>query len=68
MRCGFCKKKCGLCVFKCKYCNIDFCSSCRMPEVHQCINMDNLKHIQNDKLKTKLMKEKTVSDKIETRL
>ena len=64
MRCGFCKKKCGICVFKCKYCEIDFCSSCRMPEIHKCIKMDECKGEYANNLKAKLMKEKTIADKL----
>ena len=27
----------------CKWCDTTFCSSCRMPEVHKCPNLDKLK-------------------------
>ena len=40
-------EKCGaalsLAVGYCKWCNTDFCSSCRIPEVHNCPNLADLK-------------------------
>jgi predicted nucleic acid binding AN1-type Zn finger protein len=38
-----CTKQPSLAVGYCKWCDITFCSSCRMPEVHKCPNLDKLK-------------------------
>jgi len=64
MKCQSCKKKCGICTFKCKYCDNNFCTSCRMPEIHKCENMESCKQEQTDRLKFRLMKDKTTADKL----
>ena len=38
-----CTKQQSLAVGYCKWCDITFCSSCRMPEVHNCHNLEELK-------------------------
>ena len=43
-----CTKQPSLAVGYCKWCDNTFCSSCRMPEIHKCPNLDKLK--ENKKL------------------
>tara|TARA_B110000305_G_C19009529_1_gene434265 strand:- start:277 stop:588 length:312 start_codon:yes stop_codon:yes gene_type:complete len=38
-----CSSQPSLVVGYCKWCDTTFCSSCRMPEVHNCPNLDKLK-------------------------
>jgi hypothetical protein len=54
-RCGNCKTKLGLVRFPCT-CSSEFCSSCRLPEVHSCLAQ----------VKKEVILPKVVAPKVET--
>ncbi len=53
-KCSSCKRTKQL-LFECK-CSSKFCSSCRLPELHECIEMEQFK--DKIKLQTELYKNK----------
>ena len=58
------KKKCELCAKKkmlmdCKYCRLNFCLNCLIPELHKCSNISNCQEMQRDALKKTLEKNKS---------
>jgi predicted nucleic acid binding AN1-type Zn finger protein len=57
-RCITCNHKSAAIVGFCKYCNNNFCLKHRLPESHQCINMNILCKQEYDKNSEKLMQEK----------
>ena len=59
---GNCKLKNQLIIGYCNYCNKDFCVKHRYPELHNCINLDQVH--SRTKLAETLMKSKIVSSKI----
>ena len=66
MRCPTCNKKVAVVQsIKCKYCDVTFCMSCRMPEVHSCNNIKQCKQDSQKKLETRLLKEKTIAPKVQ---
>lgn len=57
-------KKCGLCnkknmLMDCKYCRLNFCLKCLIPELHKCANISNCQEMQRDALKITLEKNKS---------
>ena len=51
-KCSFCNKKLKLITYDCK-CGLKFCSECRYPEIHKCININDKiteerKKLEND--------------------
>ena len=51
-KCSFCNKKLKLITYDCK-CGLKFCSECRYPEIHKCINInakitEERKKLEND--------------------
>ena len=63
-KCTNCRKKIGLLTFDCKYCNGDFCSSCRDMNVHKCKGLDDCKKRKLSELENKLNSEKVESEKL----
>jgi ubiquitin C len=59
-----CKSRATKIVGHCRYCQLDFCSSHRMTEVHNCSSLDEVKANAASKLGAKLMGEKAVSAKV----
>jgi len=51
-----CNQPLSLAIGYCKWCDTNFCVSCRMPEVHNCPNLDKLKNNKKD-LNTQKLKE-----------
>ena len=58
-RCSCCKKKLSLITFKCK-CELTFCISCKMPEIHKC----TYNYLSAEKLKLEKENPKIIPDKI----
>lgn len=48
----------SLAVGYCKWCKITYCSACRMPEVHNCPNLDDLKNSKKEQNSQQLNKNK----------
>jgi len=48
----------------CKYCGFDYCNTHRLPEVHLCPNLLDLKQAAHDANTATLMKYKTVEKKV----
>ena len=63
-RCDNCRKKTSVPI-KCKYCSKEHCMPCRYEDVHKCENIDVMKSDKVKILEKTLMKQKTVSNKIE---
>tara|TARA_B100001057_G_C22006532_1_gene628125 strand:+ start:194 stop:448 length:255 start_codon:yes stop_codon:yes gene_type:complete len=65
-RCGFrdCNKKCALLIGDCRYCNFKFCEMHRLPEVHNCSNIEDCRQQHFMKNQNKLMTEKCVAPKV----
>ena len=63
-RCPNCNKKCAT-PLMCKWCEHDYCFSCRSPETHKCINIAHVKSTKLALLKDTLDKQKTTAVKIE---
>lgn len=63
-KCLNCKKKIGLLGFECKYCNKEFCSSCRYIIVHNCKGLENCKKEKISELKDKLDSQKIIISKL----
>jgi len=59
-----CKSRSAKIVGHCRYCQLDFCSSHRMTEVHNCASLDVVKQNAAEKLGQKLMGEKAVAMKV----
>lgn len=66
-RCNFlspkCCKKISI-IGNCIYCEKDYCLEHRLPEMHNCVNMDKLKEDSKYLLKEKLIKEMITDVKI----
>lgn len=63
--CTACNKRIGtVSMMKCKYCDLHFCMSCRLPEVHQCTNMSTMRLEKTTTLATRLEAERCISSKI----
>lgn len=65
MKCQYCtctKKSVDFCY--CKYCDQHLCLRHRLPEEHQCPNLDKLQNIQRKRLEETLIKNKMVKSKI----
>lgn len=60
-----CTNKPSLAVGYCKWCDITFCSSCRMPEVHKCPNLDKLKESKKLQNSNQLNKNKCHTTQLE---
>ena len=65
-RCAFpdCKKKCALLIGNCRYCESKFCESHRLPEVHQCSNIQECRDRHFIRNQDKLLSEKCVAAKV----
>jgi predicted nucleic acid binding AN1-type Zn finger protein len=48
----------------CRYCQFSFCSTHRLPETHNCANLDFCKQTSFEKNSTKLLREKCVKLKV----
>ena len=59
-----CKAKKSLSVGHCKWCKLDFCSSHRLPEVHNCTGMNDCKKAANDNNTKKLKQHACCSNKV----
>ena len=64
-QCENCTKQPSLAVGYCKWCDITFCSSCRMPEVHKCPNLDKLKESKKLQNSTQLNNHKCHASQLE---
>jgi predicted nucleic acid binding AN1-type Zn finger protein len=60
----FCGKKIAYIIGECKFCTCSFCLIHRLPEIHNCINLDKCKEQAKDINENKLMQEKCVANKI----
>ena len=60
-----CNNQPSLAVGYCKWCDTTFCSSCRMPEVHKCPNLDKLKESKKLQNSTQLNKNKCHTSQLE---
>lgn len=59
-----CNKKVSKIIGDCNYCNYKFCSEHRLPELHFCKNMYEVKNKSKKILEDKLIKEKCVGEKV----
>ena len=66
MRCDTCRKK--TIPITCKYCNIDFCIRCLLPETHECKNLKECKIQSRATLSNQLNDNKLVGDKVRYRI
>ena len=67
MNCEFfsgCDKKKAVVVGRCKFCKEEFCLSHRLPEQHQCKNIQECRNKARDYLAEKLTVEKILLNKI----
>ncbi|ORX84316.1 hypothetical protein BCR32DRAFT_194035, partial [Anaeromyces robustus] len=48
----------------CRYCQFSFCSTHRLPETHNCSNLDFCKQTSFEKNSSKLLREKCVKLKV----
>tara|TARA_B100001564_G_scaffold158881_1_gene133516 strand:- start:3712 stop:4023 length:312 start_codon:yes stop_codon:yes gene_type:complete len=60
-----CTSQPSLAVGYCKWCDTTFCSSCRMPEVHNCPNLDKLKESKKALNSNQLNKNKCHTSQLE---
>ena len=69
-RCAFenCNKKIAKIIGDCKYCSSKFCSQHRLPEIHLCNNMKEVKNTSKKILEDKLTNEKCVGNKIDYKI
>jgi ubiquitin C len=65
-KCAFkdCTAKPVLIIGDCKYCNSKFCGTHRLPETHECSNMQSCRDVHFNKNKAKLEGEKCVAAKV----
>jgi predicted nucleic acid binding AN1-type Zn finger protein len=63
-RCIQCKTRIGLLSFECSFCNCKFCAHHRLPEDHNCINIDAAKNKYKEMNKRKLEDESVKEVKI----
>ena len=63
-----CNKRIAKIIGDCKYCNNKFCSEHRLPELHFCKNMIDVKNNSRKNLELKLSNEKCVGDKINNKI
>ena len=61
---GDCKKQVAPVIGACVYCVKNFCIKHRLPESHQCTNIELCKRIANDRNSAELIKCKCVGKKI----
>ncbi|KAI9176159.1 hypothetical protein H9P43_006524 [Blastocladiella emersonii ATCC 22665] len=59
-----CSDKIARIVGDCRHCSSKFCSRHRLPEAHQCGNLDSCRKASHDQLAGKLMGEKCVATKV----
>lgn len=59
-----CKNRVVAILGHCKACNLDHCQSHRLPEAHNCANLQSVKDASHAKLSMKLMNEKTSAAKV----
>jgi len=59
-----CNRKKALIIGDCKYCELQFCSTHRLPESHDCVGLHKCKKLQFDKNKNKLLSEKLIDNHI----
>ena len=62
--CTLCNKRMGSVKMRCKYCEYDFCMSCRYPETHKCLNIGAMRLEKTTTLQNRLEAERCVSSKI----
>lgn len=62
--CALCHKRMGSVKMRCKYCEFDFCMSCRHPETHKCACISAMRMEKTTTLKNRLEAERCVSSKI----
>ncbi len=48
----------------CRYCSLSYCSKHRLPEAHACSNLQGCKNLASSSLAEKLLREKTVGQKV----
>jgi predicted nucleic acid binding AN1-type Zn finger protein len=63
-RCINCRKKNHM-GFVCKWCEGSVCTSCQLPEVHQCTNIQDCVNYKSGQLENKLYHERVVKRKVE---
>ena len=66
MRCMYCKKKTF--PIDCKYCKLQLCTRCLLPEVHNCVNIQDCKNQYKESLSKQLISNKTVVEKIHNKI
>lgn len=54
-QCNLCKKRLT-CVFTVCRCKCMFCASCSLPEIHDCVELKNIKEKLRENLKKSLIK------------
>jgi len=63
-RCFLCKSRVGLLGFKCKFCKNNLCTYHRLPEDHNCPNIDLAKNKYKEMNKKKLESESLKETKV----
>ena len=61
-----CNKRVVKIIGDCKYCSNKFCEKHRLPELHLCSKMNDVRNKSKNILENKLMNEKCVSSKIDS--
>jgi hypothetical protein len=62
-RCMCCKSLKGL-KLTCKFCDMNYCTFCLMPEKHKCIKLDDCESIAKQRLDIELYKNKCIGSKV----
>jgi len=64
-KCTYCKKSKTAFKLECKYCKQILCCNCIQPEIHECVELQNIKSEKLLCLKRRLDHEKCVGFKIQ---
>lgn len=64
-KCHYCHSSKGMKLI-CKFCKKSYCTSCLMPEVHNCDNMEDCLSCSRSSLSNELLKNKCIKPKIES--
>lgn len=59
-----CKNKVMKVIGYCKLCEIDYCGRHRLPEIHNCVNLNELYTAHKTQLNNKLLNEATKDNKL----
>ena len=61
-----CNKKIAKIIGDCKFCNNKFCELHRLPEIHVCSKMNDVKSKSKNILENRLLSEKCISNKLDS--